>query len=293
MSLSGKVAIITGSTRGIGRECALKLASHGCNIVVCGKSVEETPQLPGSIYTVAKEVEARGAKALPVQVDIRDEKSMENCVKETMRVFGRIDILVNNASALWWHEIKDTPLKKYDLITGINTRGTFYMTKLCMEHMKKNKFGRIVNMSPPIQTHAEAYKGFTAYNISKFGMTMSAMGAAAEGANFNITGNSLWPATVIESQAAINFSLGETSQWRKATILADAVYFLVTGNDTGKQLIDDEYLISKGVTDMKKYRYNPDVEPARILAGERMTDGTDPEFTRGDVRKVKKQQSKL
>jgi len=296
--LKGRVAIITGSTRGIGRECALALARQGCNVVVAAKSTEEQPNLPGSIYTVASELEALGVQALPFKLDVRDVSSCEACVAKTVEVFGRVDILVNNASALWWQDIVNTPMAKYDLITTLNTRGSFALAKACLPHMMKNKFGRVISMSPPIRREMQAFKGFTAYNISKFGMTMVAMGAAAEGQDYNITGFSLWPATVIESQASINFELGERSGWRKATILADATVALVCEDEafTGKQLIDDEYLEYKGLTadDLAVYRYDPNVEPPRLLAvAHADTDGIADRTTvrRGDVRKLDKDKS--
>lgn len=286
--LKGRVALISGSSRGIGRQCALSFAKCGCNIVVTGKSVSESPNLPGSIYTVAREVEALGVRALACPLDLRDDKSIENCVAEAVKHFGRVDIVVNNASALWWQPIEGTPINKYDLITSINCRGAFYLTKLCLPHMRKNKFGRVICMSPPIQTEASHYKGYTAYNISKFGMTMVAMGAAAEGVEDNITGNSLWPATVIESQASINFDLGDRSIWRKSTILADAALMIIgDGSVSGQQLIDDEFLATKGLKDFKIYRYDPKVEPPRLLV---QSNGA--MLSRGDVRQVEKDKRK-
>jgi NAD(P)-dependent dehydrogenase (short-subunit alcohol dehydrogenase family) len=283
--LKGKVAIITGSTRGIGRECALALARQGCNIVVAAKSTTEQPTLLGTIYSVASELEALGVNALPYKLDVRDAESCEACVAKTVEVFGRVDILINNASALWWQPIVATPMNKFDLITTLNTRGSFALSRACLPHMLKNKFGRVITMSPPIQPQMEAYKGFTAYNISKFGMTMVAMGVAAEGAGHNVTGFSLWPATVIESQASINFEMGDRTMWRKSTILADAAVALVCedANFTGEQLIDDEYLRSKGLTDedFVTYRYDPAVEPPRALA-----EGQAGGIRRGDVRKL-------
>jgi citronellol/citronellal dehydrogenase len=281
--LKGRVAVISGSSRGIGRQCALSFAKCGCNVVVTGKSTEDTPNLPGSIYTVAKEVEKFGVKGLAVKLDLRDTKSIEECIAEVDRVFGRVDIVVNNASALWWHSMEDTPIAKYDLITSINCRGAFYLTKLCIPLMKRNKFGRVISMSPPIQVEAPYYKGYTAYNISKFGMTMVAMGAAAEGEEYGITGNSLWPATVIESQASINFDMGNRSMWRKSTILADAALMIIgDGSISGKQLIDDELLASKGQNDFKIYRYDPNVEPPRLLV-----ESKGMLMSRGDVKQVK------
>jgi len=196
--LKGRVAVITGASRGIGRECCLLLARHGCHIVVVAKSTVETENLPGTIYSVAQEVKELGVRALPLQIDIRDEEAVSKGVEKIIQEFGRLDILINNASALWWQEIKDTPMKKFDLIVSINARGTFCMTKYCLPHMIKNQFGRIVNMSPPISL--DGFKGHVAYNISKFGMTMVALGVAQEYAGQNITANSLWPATIVESQ---------------------------------------------------------------------------------------------
>jgi len=291
-NLSGKVAIITGSTRGIGKKCAIALAKQGCNIVVAAKSTKEEPNLPGTIYSVADELTKLGVQALPVRVDMRNLESIEECVRLTVEKFGRIDILINNASALWWHRIDGTPMQKYDLITSINVRGSFAMARLCLPVMEKGGFGRVISMSPPIQNHYEAFKGFTAYNISKFGMTMVAMGAAAEYAGKGITGHSLWPATVIESQAAENFQLGDKSMWRKADILADAVLGLISAPDTftGRQLIDDKYLMDQhGLTaeDLAIYRWDPDVEPPRALDPEfKWADSSETTFYRGDVRKL-------
>jgi len=288
--LTGKVAIITGATRGIGKRCAIALAKQGCQIVIAAKSVTEDPRLPGTIYTVASELEALGVKALPVRVDMRNLDDIKECVRLTLETFGRIDIVLNNASALWWQRMEDTPMNKYDLITQINARGHFALTSLALPHMEKNGYGRVISMGPPIQTNYKAYSGLTAYNISKFSMTMVAMGAAAEYEGKGITGHSLWPATVIESQAAENFELGDKSIWRKADILADCVLGLVSSDHsyTGRQLIDDEYLIEEhGFTeaDLAIYRYDPNVDPPRVLAAQ-AHDTTGANVRRGDVRKL-------
>jgi NAD(P)-dependent dehydrogenase (short-subunit alcohol dehydrogenase family) len=269
--LRGKVAIITGASRGIGRECALGLAKRGCNVVIAAKSAEPQPNLPGTIYSVAEEIEALGVQALPLQVDIRDAEACAAAVETAAAKFGRVDVMLNNASALWWQDIVETPIKKFDLITGINCRGAFAMTQACLPHMAKGGYGRVITMSPPIQSDFRAFGGFTAYNISKMGMTMVAMGAAAEGRKHGITGHSLWPATVVESTAATNFKLGDSSIWRKATILSDCVVKLCEEPDdyTGRQLIDDEYLRERhgfDDADFVQYRFNPDVEPPRLLA---------------------------
>lgn len=305
VSLKGRVAIITGATRGIGRECALALAREGCNIVVTGKSTESTDDLPGSIYTVAEEVIKLGAEALSMKLNVLDEHSIRNCVSRAVEKWGRIDICINNASALWWQPIEGTPSKKYDLITQLNARGSFLMTQACLPWMKKGKWGRVICMSPPIQTMHEAYEGMCAYNISKFGMTMVAMGVAAEygniptdsGVESSITGNSLWPATIIESQASINFQMGDKSLWRKSSILSDAAVAICCDprKPNGKQMIDDVYLMERGLTqeDLKVYRYDQNVEPPRLLA-EHSNNESQPGMVmhRGDVKKLNDDQKK-
>jgi len=285
-NLKGRVAIVTGGTRGIGRECVLALARQGCNVVVTGKSVTEKPNLPGTIYSVAKEAEALGVEALPFRIDVRDEATVTGCVNATIKKFGRIDILINNASALWWHTIVGTPMKKYDLINAVNSRGTFMMTRLCLPHMEKGGYGRVITMSPPIipsntGTH-------TAYVISKWGMTLTAMGVAQEYKGKNITGNSLWPATVIESQASINFKLGNRASWRKASILADCVLGIIADGRSGEMLFDEDYLLSKGLTkkDLEKYACVPGGKLVYIRKY------GDKSYRRGDIRKVHQDQAK-
>jgi len=285
--LTGKVAIISGSSRGIGRECALALARLGCNIVVAAKTVTPNPKLPGTIYTVAAECRALGVESLACQVDLRKLESIERCVEDTIKRFGRVDIVVNNASALWWQSIEKTPMKKFDLIMDINVRGAFALTRLCCPYMKKQGWGRVISMSPPITTGN--LKGKTAYAISKMGMGIVALGVADEYKGV-ITGNTLWPATIIESYASKNFKLGTSDLWRKATIIADSTAAIICepSSFTGNMLIDDEYLKYKGFTkkDLVQYRYNPKVEPPRLLAKE-----SNWMVQRGNVKKLKDDQN--
>ena len=303
-SLRGKVAIVTGGSRGIGREVCLALARQGCDVVVAAKSATPQATLPGTIHTVAREVEAvgrsTGARALAVACDLRDERACETCVATAMARFGRIDILVNNASALWWQSIEDTPVKKYDLIHGINARGAFIMTKLCVPHMRKRGWGRVICMGPPLPKTHEQYANKTAYYMSKCGMSMVALGAAAENDGV-VKANALWPATVVESLASENFQLGSRKHWRKATILADCVVQLCGDERTnGRTLIDDEYLLERGASaaDLKKYRCDPSTEPPRLLArapGTAAGDGSDWDVRRGSVKALRedKARSKL
>jgi len=264
--LRNQVAIITGASRGIGREIALCLGKLGVNVVICAKSTESSPNLPGTIYDVAQEVESFGAKALPLKCDVREDSDLENVVKQTISTFGRIDILINNAGALWWKDVIDTPMKRYDLIHEINSRATFNLTRLCLPYMLKQNHGHIIVMSPPIDLNL--LPGHVAYCISKFGMTMLAHGLAEEVRGKGVAINALWPATMVESYATINFNLGDKSSWRKASILADCVRLIVCEetNFTGHALIDEDYLRSKGVKSFEEYRCDPDVEPPRLTA---------------------------
>src|SRR5438445_8789050 len=225
ISLHGRVAIITGASRGIGRALALGLAGQGCQIVVAAKSVESTERLPGSIHTVAKEVEGLGVSALPIQVDVRDSDQIDTMVARTIERFGRIDILVNNAGALWWQPVLETPAKRFDLVMAVNARAAFLTARAVLPHMIERKWGHIINMSPPIDL--KIVPGKIAYFISKFGMTLLTHGLAEEVRAHNIAVNSLWPVTLIESQASINLRLGSREMWRKPDILVDCVLRLV------------------------------------------------------------------
>lgn len=267
-TLKDRVAIVTGASRGIGREICLSLAREGCRVVAAAKSVEEKPNLPGTIYSVLKEVEGLGAEGLAIQCDVRNDESVERMIDSVLKKWGRIDILINNAGALWWMDMVDTPMKRYDLINDVNSRGTFICSKLCLPHMLKQGFGHIVNMSPPIDLNM--LPGRIAYCISKFGMTLVAHGIGKELHGTGVACNALWPATMVESFATKNFNLGTRALWRKATIIADATISIIKEDPksfTGQALIDEDYLREKGVTDFTKYRCVPDVEPPRLNEG--------------------------
>lgn len=260
--LVGKVALITGSSRGIGRDVALTLARAGCDIVVAAKSTTAKPNLPGTIYTVAEEVRKLGVKALPVQCDVRNDENVKGMVNKTIEAFGRIDFLICNSGALWWTDVEHTPMERYDLVHQVNSRGVFCCVREVLPHMKRQRFGRIVVMSPPVDLNW--IKGKVAYTISKYGMTLIAMGVAKEVEGTGIGINALWPATLIESFATKNFKMSERSQWRKASILSDCVLKMVQEPPqilSGQALIDEDYLRSRGVTDFAKYRCVEDVEP--------------------------------
>src|SRR5262249_43877241 len=196
-SLAGRVAILTGASRGIGRAIALGLAREGCHIVVAAKSTESTEKLPGSIFTVAKEAEELGVQALPVQVDVRFPEQIEEMVVQSRQRLGRIDILINNAGALWWRPVLETPMKRFDLVMGVNARAALCCCQAVLPAMQEQRWGHIINMSPPIDLRF--VPGRVAYCISKFGMTLLTHGLAEEVRPFNIGVNSLWPVTIIES----------------------------------------------------------------------------------------------
>jgi citronellol/citronellal dehydrogenase len=263
-SLKDRVAVITGASRGIGRAIALGLAKQGCHIVVAAKSTESSEQLPGSIYTVAKEVETCGARALPYRIDVRDADQIEAMAAQTVAQFGRIDILVNNAGALWWQPLLETPPKRFDLVMGVNARAAFLAARAVLPAMRERKWGHIINMSPPI--NLKIVPGKIAYCISKFGMTLLSHGLAEEARDWNIAVNSLWPVTIIESQASINWKMGDPSMWRKPDILVDCVVRLVQKEPkeiTGKALLDEDFLKAEGVTDFSGYACVPGTQPMR------------------------------
>lgn len=264
-SLKDRVAIITGASRGIGRALALGLAKQGCHVVIAAKSIESTERLPGSIHTVAQEVEALGVSALPVQVDVRDENQIETMVARTSERFGRIDILINNAGALWWQPVLDTPAKRFDLVMDVNVRAAFFAARAVLPRMIERKCGHIINMSPPIDP--EIIRGKVAYFISKFGMTLLTHGLAEEVRESHIAVNSLWPVTIIESQASITWGLGKRETWRKPDILVDCVLRLVQkdpGEITGQALLDEDFLRQQGVTDFSSYACVPGTNPPRL-----------------------------
>jgi citronellol/citronellal dehydrogenase len=263
--LPGRVAIITGASRGIGRAIALGLAKNGCHIVLAAKSTQSTEKLPGSIYTVAREVEALGAQALPLQVDVRDTDRIEEITAQTVQRFGRIDILVNNAGAWWWESLLNTPRKRFDLLMEVNLRSVFCACRSVLPHMMERKWGHIINLSPPF--NATILPGKIAYMISKFGSTLLTYGLAEEVRGANIAVNSLWPATLIESQATINLKMGTPELWRKPDILADCVLRLVQKEPaevTGQALLDEDFLRAEGVTDFTDYACVPCTNPPRL-----------------------------
>lgn len=267
--LESRVAIITGASRGVGRAMALAFAHEGARVVVAAKSVEEKPNLPGTIHSVAREIEAIGGEALAVRCDVRDDEQIRAMVEATVARFGRVDVLINNAGALWWKDVIATPLSRFDLMIDVNVRASFACAQAVLPHMIDAGFGHIINCSPPI--NLSFLRGKTGYLITKYGMTMLAMGLAEEHREHNIAANALWPVTLVESFATKNFQLGTPKDWRKADILADAALEIVTtppADLTGRALLDEDFLRERGVTDFTKYRVDPEHEPARLVSHE-------------------------
>src|SRR3954469_21384536 len=265
MKFAGRVAMVTGASRGVGKALALRLAAEGCDVVVAAKTAAPDPKLPGTIHETAREIEALGRRALPVQVDVRDDAAVEGMVKQAVDRFGRVDFLVNNAGALYWRSLAESEMKRFDLVMGVNVRSTFACTRHVLPTMIAQKFGHIVMLSPPVDVHAAT--GKVAYAISKFGMTLIAQGVADEVREHNVAANSLWPATLLESQATIRWGLGDRSMWRKPEIVADALVALFAKEPrsfTGQALIDEDFLRAEGVTDFAQYRCDPETEPPRV-----------------------------
>ncbi len=262
MSMQNKTVFITGASRGIGKAMALRLAKEGANIVIAAKSVEEDPRLGGTIYSAAEEVEAAGGKALPIQLDIRFEDQIQAAVHKAMDTFGSIDVLINNASAIQLTNTENTEAKRFDLMHSINVRGTFLMTKHCIPHLKRGKNPHIITLSPPINIVPKWLGPHVAYTMTKFNMSMMALGWAAELKEDGIASNALWPRTTIDTAAVRNLLGGEmlAKMSRTPDILADAVYHIVTKTNlayTGNTFIDEEVLAKEGITDLSHYSVVP------------------------------------
>lgn len=260
-ALQDKVIFITGASRGIGREIALRCAKDGAKIVITGKTTEPHPTLEGTIYTVAKEVEKAGGMALPIMLDVRDEANVQQAVAQTIETWGGINILVNNASALFLAPTLETPMKRYDLISTVNVRATFLCSQTCIPYLKKANNPHILNLSPPLNMEAKWFKDHLAYTISKYGMSMCTLGMSEELKSLGIAVNSLWPRTTIATAAvAVNFPKDILRASRHPAIMADAAYNILTSNSremTGNFFIDEDFLRTRGVNDFSQYALDP------------------------------------
>lgn len=258
MSFKNKTVLISGATRGIGKAIALKLAQDGANIVIAAKSTEENPKLGGTIFSAAAEMEVAGGKALAVQTDIRFEDQIQNAVIQAVQAFGGIDIVINNASAIQLTGTEQTEAKRFDLMHSINVRGTFLFTKHAIPYLKKSTNAHILTLSPPINIIPKWLGSHVAYTMSKFNMSMMALGWAEEFKNDKIASNALWPRTTIDTAAVRNLLGGDmlAKMSRTVDILADAAYFILSKENleyTGNTFIDEDVLTKEGITDFSKY----------------------------------------
>jgi citronellol/citronellal dehydrogenase len=259
--LKGKTLFITGASRGIGKAIALRAAADGANVVIAAKTTEPHPKLPGTIYSAAEEIEAAGGKALPLQVDIRDEGQVLEAVGKTVEAFGGIDVLVNNASAISLTGTLETPMKRFDLMWGVNARGTYLCSQACIPHLRKASNPHILTLSPPLNMNPKWFKGHVAYTMAKYGMSMCVLGMAEEFRGDGIGVNALWPRTVIYTAAlAMLGGLIRPEGCRRPEIVADAAHAILTRDSrtcTGNFFMDDEVLAEAGVTDLEKYAVQP------------------------------------
>ena len=264
MSLAGKRMFITGGSRGIGLAIALRAAQDGAHIAIAAKTAEANPKLPGTIFSAAKEIEAAGGTALPIQCDIRDEAQIEAAIAKTAETFGGIDILVNNASAINLTPTDQTPAKRFDLMFDVNVRGTFLTSQAALPHLRKSaEEGRnphILNLSPPLSMKAVWFKDHVAYTMAKYGMSMCVLGMAEEFKRDGIAVNALWPRTVIDTAALQMIPGIDALAGRKPEILADAAHIIFNRDSkecTGNFFVDDMVLASEGITDLEKYSVTP------------------------------------
>ena len=262
-TLQGKTLFITGASRGIGREIALRAARDGAHVAVAAKTAEPHPKLPGTIHTVAEEIVAAGGRALAIQLDVRDEEAIAQAVQRTAAEFGGIDILVNNASAISLTPTAATPTRRYDLMMGVNVRATFLCSQACLPYLKKSANPHILTLSPPLSMKAKWFAGHVAYTMSKYGMSMCTLGMAEELRRDGIAVNSLWPQTTIATAAVeVHFPAEILKASRHAAIMADAAHAILTSEaraNTGNFYIDEEVLRSIGVTDFERYAVTPGV----------------------------------
>ncbi len=263
-TLSGKTLFITGASRGIGKAIALRAAADGANVVIVAKTDREHPRLPGTIYSAAREVEAAGGKALAVKTDIRSESEVEAAVEQAVERFGGIDILVNNASAIFLARTPDVPIKRFDLMWSVNTRGTFLCTQKALPHLLAGSNPHVLNISPPLSMQPRWFENHTAYSIAKIGMSLCVLGWAAEFADRGLAVNALWPRTAIATAAIVMLGGAvKPENCRTVEIMADAANAILTRDaaaTTGNFFIDDEVLAAAGVTDLDRYAVDPDAE---------------------------------
>ena len=268
-SLKGKTMFMSGGSRGIGLEIAIRAAQDGANVAIAAKTAEPNPKLPGTIYTAADAITTAGGQGFPLICDIRQEEQVAAAVDATVKEFGGIDICINNASAIQLTSTEATDMKRFDLMHQINTRGTFLVSKMCLPHLKKSNNPHILNLAPPLDMSSKWFAPHVAYTMAKFGMSMCTLGMAAEYRTAGVAVNSLWPLTAIDTAAVRNLMGGDamSKMSRKPEIMADAAHAVLVKpatDCTGNFLIDEEVLRDMGVTDFDQYAR----DPAGQLAGD-------------------------
>lgn len=261
-TLTDRTIVITGGTRGIGKAIGLRAARDGANIVILGKTTEPHPNLPGTIYSAAEEIEAAGGSALAVPCDLRNDEQVEAAVSRTVERFGGIDVLVNNTSAIFLAGTLQTPMKRFDLMHQVNTRATFLSSQLCLPHLLKSSNPHILCLAPPVDMDRGWFAGTLPYTMAKYGMSLCVLGLSQEFSKQGVAVNALWPETGIATAAVANLLGGEAAVQccRKPEIVADAAYEILTRNSrecTGNFFIDSEVLAESGITDFDQYAVTP------------------------------------
>jgi citronellol/citronellal dehydrogenase len=264
-SLSGRTILMSGGSRGIGLAIAVRAARDGARVALIAKTAEPHPKLPGTIYTAAEEIEAAGGEALPIVGDIRDAEAVEAAVAQAVERFGGIDVVVNNASAINLAPMRDLPVKRFDLMQQINSRGTFVVTRACLPHLRESSHAHVLTLSPPLSADPRWLAGHSAYTLSKMGMTMITLGVAADEAEAGIGANCLWPRTIIATAAVQNLLGGDEAMRRARTpeIVADAAHAILVRDPrscTGNSFIDDEVLAEAGISDLDRYSAAEDTD---------------------------------
>ena len=263
--LSGRVVLITGASRGVGQACAVACAREGARVALAAKTVDPDPRLPGTLLETAQMVEAAGGEALVLAFDARDAEACDGVVRATVAKWGRLDVLINNAGAIFWSPVADWPQKRFDLVFGVNVRASFALAHAAIPFMRAQGYGHILMMSPPI--NPAAAPGKAPYLVSKLGMTILAMGIDVEEKEHGIAAHALWPVTAIKTAATVNLGMGSDADWRTTDILAEATVELITRDPKQcafRAWLDEEVLREVGVTDFSRYRCAPDHEPTAM-----------------------------
>ncbi len=260
--LAGKTLFVTGASRGIGKAIALRAARDGANVAIVAKTSQPHAKLPGTIHSAAQEIEAAGGKALPLQVDIRNEQDVQRAIEQTVERFGGIDILVNNASAISLTGTLETPVKRFDLMLGVNVRGTFVCSQACIPHLRRAANPHVLTLAPPLSLQPRWFAPHVAYTIAKYGMSECVLGMAEEFRRDGIAFNALWPRTLIATAALQLIEGVSTAGARRPEIVADAAHAILVRDSrttTGRFFIDEEALSEAGVIDFSGYAVQPGV----------------------------------